>query len=310
MSARIIFAGTPDFAVPALESLVAAGYPPLQVYTQPDRRAGRGRKLKPPPVKVAADKHAIPVKQPERLDAEEAAAIAAQQPDLMVVVAYGQILPAAVLEAPRCGCVNIHASLLPRWRGAAPVQRALMAGDKQTGITLIRMDEGLDTGAMFARESTPIGPEDTGGSLHDRLADLGARLLVEHLPAILEGSISAVAQPADGVTYAAKLGSADYWLDWSRPAVELERQVRALYPLPGARTRLGKRDVRVQEAHHSSGVAGDEPGRVVDISSRGIAIATAAGRLVITRLKPAGGREQAVAAYLNGNDLGLGELAG
>ena len=310
MSARIIFAGTPGFAVPTLESLVQSGYAPIRVYTQPDRPAGRGRRMTPSPVKVAAERHAIPVHQPERLDAEQAAEIAAQQPDLMVVVAYGQILPGAVLNAPRYGCVNVHASLLPRWRGAAPIQRALMAGDEQTGITLIRMDQGLDTGASIARQGTQIGPEDTGGSLHDRLAQIGARLLVEQLPAILEQRIEAAAQPVEGAIYAAKLSSRECWLDWSRPGQELERQVRALNPVPAARTRLAEREVRVYGADLTRGEELDEPGRIVALSSSGISIATAQDRLTLTRLKPAGGREQDAAAYLNGHHLEVGDFAG
>lgn len=310
MSARIIFAGTPDFAVPTLEALVTAGYPPVQVYTQPDRRAGRGRRLTPPPVKVAAQRCALPVSQPERLDAEQVNQLAALEADLMVVAAYGQILPRPVLEAPRCGCVNIHASLLPRWRGAAPIQRALMAGDEQTGITLIQMDQGLDTGPMLAWQSTPISAADTGGTLHERLAELGARLLIEHLPALLEQRIAATSQPEEGVVYAAKLRSEEGWLDWSRPAHELERQVRALSPVPGARTRLGGRDVRLRAVKVLSGAAGEEPGRIADVSNQGIVVATGEGQLNVTRLQPAGGREQDVAAYLNGHRLGVGDVAG
>lgn len=310
MSARIVFAGTPDFAVPTLESLVNAGYTPVRVYTQPDRRAGRGRKMTPPPVKVAAERLAIPVKQPHRLDAEQAAEFAALEPDLLVVVAYGQILPKAVLDAPRCGCVNVHASLLPRWRGAAPIQRALMAGDEWTGITLMCMDEGLDTGALLAWESTPIGGEDTAGSLHDRLAEVGARLLIDKLPGILEQRIKPRPQPNEGATYATKLSREESWLDWSRSAPELERQIRALSPVPGARTRLGENEVRVRAAQVSPGAASDEPGRIVALDGRGIAVATAEQRLSITRLQPAGRRELAVADFLNGHALAVGERAG
>ncbi|MBK1734395.1 methionyl-tRNA formyltransferase [Halorhodospira abdelmalekii] len=298
---RLLFAGTPDFAVPALAALLAAEWPPVAVFTQPDRRAGRGRKLTPPPVKRLADAHRLPVYQPERLGEAEAVQLEELAPDLMVVVAYGQILPQRVLAIPRCGCINIHASLLPRWRGAAPIQRALMAGDPESGVTLMRMDAGLDTGDMLAWARTPIDPEETGGSLHDRLAEIGAQLLLEHLPAIVAGELTPVPQEEGEATYAAKLTAADSWLDWQRPAAELERQVRALAPLPGARLRIDDdTTVRVCAAQVGAGEAADEPGRIVALERAGIAVSTAHDRLWITRLQPPGGREQAAADYLNG----------
>jgi len=307
MVARIVFAGTPDFSVPALDALVGAGVAPVAVFTQPDRPAGRGRRLTPPPVKRAAEAHGLAVHQPERLGDDEAAQIRALAPDLMVVVAYGQILRRNVLEAPRRGCVNVHASLLPRWRGAAPIQRALLAGDEQTGVTLMQMDEGLDTGPMLAREATAISADETAGSLHDRLARVGADLLVAHLDDLLAGAITPEPQPEEGVTYAAKLTNAESWLDPAEPAEQLERRVRALAPVPGARVHLGETQVRVLAAHAAAGQPDDQPGTVAAAGSQGIEVATGQGRLCITRLKPAGGREQSAADYLNGRRLAPGE---
>ncbi|MCG5532548.1 methionyl-tRNA formyltransferase [Halorhodospira sp. 9621] len=307
MAARIIFAGTPEFAVPGLDALVEAGVPPVAVFTQPDRPAGRGRRLTPPPVKRAADRHGLTVHQPERLGDEEAARIRELAPDLMVVVAYGQILRRNVLDAPRCGCVNVHASLLPRWRGAAPIQRALLAGDEQTGVTLMQMDEGLDTGPMLAREGTPISADETAGSLHDRLARIGADLLVAHLAEILAGAITPEPQSEEGATYAAKLTQAESWLDPAEPAEQLERRVRALAPVPGARIHLGGTQVRVLAARACPGRPDDQAGTVAAASGSGIEVATGEGRLCITRLKPAGGREQSAADYLNGRRLAPGE---
>ncbi len=307
MVARIVFAGTPDFSVPALDALVGAGVAPVAVFTQPDRPAGRGRRLTPPPVKRAAEAHGLAVHQPERLGDDEAAQIRALAPDLMVVVGYGQILRRNVLEAPRRGCVNVHASLLPRWRGAAPIQRALLAGDEQTGVTLMQMDEGLDTGPMLAREATAISADETAGSLHDRLARVGADLLVAHLDDLLAGAITPEPQPEEGVTYAAKLTNAESWLDPAEPAEQLERRVRALAPVPGARVHLGETQVRVLAAHAAAGQPDDQPGTVAAAGSQGIEVATGQGRLCITRLKPAGGREQSAADYLNGRRLAPGE---
>ncbi|ABM63085.1 methionyl-tRNA formyltransferase [Halorhodospira halophila] len=307
MAARIVFAGTPDFAVPGLDALVEAGVRPVAVFTQPDRPAGRGRRLTPPPVKRAAERHGLGVHQPERLGAEEAEQIRALAPDLMVVVAYGQILRRNVLDVPRFGCVNVHASLLPRWRGAAPIQRALLAGDEQTGVTLMQMDEGLDTGPMLARKATPISADETAGSLHDRLARIGADLLVAHLPEILAGAITPEPQPDDGVTYAAKLTNDESWLDPTEPAEQLERRVRALAPVPGARLQLGETPVRVLAARACAGRPEDRAGTVAAVGSGGIEVATGEGRLEITRLKPAGGREQTAADYLNGRRLVPGE---
>src|SRR5690606_20940523 len=222
---KVAFAGTPDFAAQALRAILDAGFDVPLVLTQPDRPAGRGMKLTPSPVKAVALAHGIAVDQPERLRTpEQRAALAAVQPDVLVVAAYGLLLPREVLELPRLGCINIHASLLPRWRGAAPIHRAIEAGDTETGITIMQMDEGLDTGPMLLSRSVPILPDDTTGSLHDRLAALGAELVVDALRRLPEG-LPATPQPDAGMTYANKISKAEAALDWCRPAVELARAV-------------------------------------------------------------------------------------
>jgi methionyl-tRNA formyltransferase len=230
---RLIFMGTPDFSVPALDALVAAGHEIAGVWCQPPRPAGRGQKDRPSPVQARAEALGLPVHHPRSLRTPEAQAeVAAARADVGVVVAYGLILPAAVLEAPARGCLNIHASLLPRWRGAAPIHRAVLAGDPQTGVTIMRMDEGLDTGPMLLSEAVEIGPEDTTGDLHDRLSALGARLIVEALARL--DTLPPVPQPEAGVTYAAKIDKAEARIDWTRPAAEVDRLIRGLSPFPGA----------------------------------------------------------------------------
>jgi methionyl-tRNA formyltransferase len=232
---RLAFMGTPDFAVPALCALAEAGHEVAVVYTQPPREAGRGHKPRPSPVNAAALDRAIPVLTPASLKGTaEQAAFAALSVDAAVVVAYGLLLPKAVLAVPRLGCLNIHASLLPRWRGAAPIQRALMAGDVETGVTIMQMDEGLDTGPMLLQERVPIGPEDDAGTLHDKLASTGSRLILRVLEGLATAALTAQPQPSSGATYAAKLTRDDERLDWRRSAEDLARQVRALSPRPGA----------------------------------------------------------------------------
>lgn len=240
MNLRVAFAGTPEFAVPALLSLLRSSQHQLVgVLTQPDRPQGRGRRLGPSPVKEAATAAAVAVAQPATLRSpEDRAQLAAWNPDVLVVVAYGLILPKAVLEIPRLGCVNVHASLLPRWRGAAPVERALLAGDEGTGVTIMQMDAGLDTGPMLLQRSVAISANDTGTSLRARLADEGARLLLEALQGLADGTLRPCPQPAEGVTYARKLEKREASIDWTRPAVEIERQVRGLQPWPVAETAL------------------------------------------------------------------------
>lgn len=249
MTLRIVFAGTPAFAVPALRALAASGHPVVGVLTQPDRPSGRGRKLTPGAVKQAALELGLPVAQPLTLKTDEGRApLLDWKPDLMVVVAYGLILPPPALTVPRFGCVNIHASLLPRWRGAAPIQRAILAGDEETGATIMQMDAGLDTGAMLLQRRTAIGPRETSADLHVRLADLGASAVVEALGIIASGSASPQPQPNEGVTYAAKIEKAEGLIDWSRDAAAIDRQVRAFDPWPGTETRFAGESLRILKA--------------------------------------------------------------
>ena len=235
MSLRVAFMGTPDFAIPTLQALLDAQFDVMAVYTQPPRPAGRGKSLRPSPVHAFADQHGIEVRTPKSLRNEDAAAdFAALNLDIAVVVAYGLILPKAILNAPRLGCVNVHASLLPRWRGAAPIHRAIMAGDSETGVTIMQMDEGLDTGDMLLVSRTDIAPDDTTKSLHDRLATLGAKVIAPAIEGLMDGSIKPTPQPDAGVTYAEKIDKTEARIDWTAPAQEIDRKVRGLFPFPGA----------------------------------------------------------------------------
>jgi methionyl-tRNA formyltransferase len=300
---RLVFAGTPDFAVPGLRACLSADADVVAVYTQPDRPAGRGRKLAPSPVKQAALAAGIPVEQPESLKTPEAQRrLHDYEPDLMVVIAYGLILPSKVLAIPRLGGWNVHASLLPRWRGAAPIQRAILAGDTETGVCLMQMEAGLDTGPVLLSEATPIHADDTGSSLHDRLADIGARVLGEGLSRMIAGeALHATSQPETGATYAHKLEKAEAELDFSRPAAELERKVRAFNPWPVAEAVLAGERVRVW---HALAIPGPEsqvpsPGQIVAASKHGIDIACGEGVLRILKLQRAGGRVIGAADYVN-----------
>lgn len=286
---RIVFAGTPEFAAQHLEALLQAGYPVVAVYTQPDRPAGRGQKLMPSPVKQLALQHGLPVMQPATLrDAEAQHALAALQPDLMVVVAYGLILPQAVLDTPRLGCINSHASLLPRWRGAAPIQRAIEAGDSESGVTVMQMEAGLDTGPMLLKVSTPIGPSDTGGSLHDRLAALGAQAVVEAVARLQAGALPGERQDDTHATYAHKLSKDEARLDWQRPAAELERLVRAFNPWPICHSSLAGDVLKVHAARLVPGQG--EPGRILAVGKDGLTVACGTGALQLTRLQLPGGK--------------------
>lgn len=303
---RLVFAGTPDFAVPCLRALIAAGYDVVAVFTQPDRPAGRGRKLQQSPVKALALAHGIPVCQPLSLkrDSGARAKLRGFAPDLMVVVAYGLILPVSVLEIPTLGCVNVHASLLPRWRGAAPIQRAVLAGDPASGVCIMRMEAGLDTGPVYLRRALALAPQETGGSLHDRLAALGADALIEALPGIADRSL--VPQPQDDAlaTYAHKLDKSEAQIDWAQPALAIERQVRAFDPWPVAQTSLQGETLRIWSAQALDGVGpGGVPGEVVTADKNGIAVATGAGIFRITRLQPPGKRPMAAADFLNARRL-------
>ena len=311
---KVIFAGTPEFARVALERLHAAGFAIPLVLTQPDRPAGRGMKLQASPVKQFALVHHIPVAQPRRLrlegtspdDAAAArAAIEAAQADVMVVAAYGLILPQWVLDTPRLGCLNIHASLLPRWRGAAPIHRAIEAGDTQTGVTIMQMDAGLDTGDMLLVEKQPIRPDETTGSLHDRLAVLGGRLIVEALELAACGGMPPVRQPAEGVTYAHKIEKAEARVDWAQPAAVISRRIRAFDPFPGAFTELDGETFKLWRHEVLTTPAGQaEPaGTVLSADSTGIAVACGDGALKLTELQRAGGKRLAVADFLRGFDI-------
>ncbi len=321
---RIVFAGTPEFARVALARLISEPrFRPIAVYTQPDRPAGRGMKLTASPVKQLALSHGIPVRQPERLrDAAEQQALAALAPDVMVVAAYGLILPEAVLAIPRHGCLNIHASLLPRWRGAAPIHRAILAGDAETGVCIMQMEAGLDTGPVLAEARTPIGPEDTTGRLHDRLAALGADTLIEVLEAIAGGTPPPPRpQPAEGVIYAQKITPEEARIDWSQPAEAIERMTRAFDPAPGAWTTWRGEKLKIWRAVVDGGCPHPDPlprgegvvaspGSVQALGPEGVTVATGAGRLRLTEVQRPGGRRMAAAAWLAGGGPAVGEVLG
>ena len=305
---RIVFAGTPEFAVPCLRA-AAQRNEVVAVYTQPDRPAGRGRTLAPSPVKREALLRGIEVVQPENFKSQLAReALGALKPDLLVVVAYGLILPQAVLDIPTHGCWNVHASLLPRWRGAAPIQRAIQAGDTHTGVCLMQMEKGLDTGPVLLRQSLGIGPDEIGGQLHDRLAALGAQVLADGL-GLLRAGIHPVAQPqpAEGVTYAHKLDKAEARLDWSRPATELAATVRAFNPWPMAEAQLAGERVRVHGAVALPLGHGATPGTLLLAGRDGIDVACGEGALRIRVLQRDGGKVITAADYINGRrDLRVG----
>lgn len=308
---RLIFAGTPEFAVPCLTALLDAGQTVIGVYTQPDRPAGRGRQLQMSPVKTAALAQGLPVYQPESLkrDPEAVATLQALGADLMVVVAYGLLLPQTVLDAPRLGCVNVHASLLPRWRGAAPIQRAMLAGDAETGICIMRMEAGLDTGPVYHRVSTPIDAQMSGGQLHDRLAALGAQALLDALPEIAAGTRSPEPQDDSQATYAHKLTKDEAAIDWQQPAALIARQVRAFDPWPVAYTQLDGASVRIWsaeveiETETAAQPAHVLPGTVLTATRTGIRVATGSGVLRLTRLQPPGKKPMSAAEYLNARQL-------
>jgi methionyl-tRNA formyltransferase len=297
---RIVFAGTREFAVPSLRA-AARHNEVVAVYTQPDRPAGRGRGVQPSPVKLEAVQRGIPVLQPEDFrSALSKDALRALQPDVMVVVAYGLLLPRSVLAIPRDGCWNVHASLLPRWRGAAPIQRAIEAGDADTGVCLMQMEAGLDTGPVLLERATPIGAHETGGQLHDRLAELGAQVLADGLGLLRVGlRPAAKPQPGAGATYARKLDKAEARLDWTRPAIELERKVRAFNPWPMAEAVLAGERVRIHGAIAIDAAHSHPPGSVLGAGRDGIDVACGEGALRIRVLQREGGKAITAADYLN-----------
>lgn len=316
---RIVFAGTPEFAAVALQSLHEAGFEIPLVLTQPDRPAGRGMQLQASPVKQFAVAHGIPVVQPVSLRlngkypevAEEAHALLRSTPhDVMVVAAYGLILPRSVLDIPKQGCINIHASLLPRWRGAAPIHRSIEAGDAETGVTIMQMEEGLDTGPMMLMERIPIMPTDTTASLHDKLAELGGRMIVDALRKLEQGGLRATPQPEEGVTYAAKIAKEEAALDLTQAADVLERKIRAFNPFPGATAMFNDVAVKFWRTEPVSGINAAEPGKVLAASAQdGVLVACGQGALRVLELQKPGGKRLPAAEFLKGFPLEGGRFA-
>ena len=312
---RIVFAGTPEFAAEHLKALLHSPYQVVAVYTQPDRPAGRGQKLMPSPVKQLALQHEMAVYQPQTLrDPAAQAELAALKPDLLVVVAYGLILPQVVLDIPRLGCINSHASLLPRWRGAAPIQRAIQAGDAESGVTVMQMEAGLDTGPMLLKVSTPISADDTGGSLHDRLAELGPPAVLQAIDGLAAGSLRGEVQDDSLATYAHKLNKDEALLDWSRPAVELERLIRAFNPWPICHSSLNGAPLKVLAAQlvTEQGAGRGAPGEILAASKDGLTVACADGALRLTRLQLPGGKALNFADLFNSRreQFAVGSLLG
>jgi methionyl-tRNA formyltransferase len=304
MTFRIAYMGTPDFSVPALAALIEAGHEVACVYTQPPRPAGRGKKDRPSPVHAFAAERGIEVRHPASLrDETEQAAFAALELDMAVVAAYGLILPKAILEAPRLGCLNIHASLLPRWRGAAPIQRAILAGDRISGVTIMRMDEGLDTGPMLMSESVTIGPKTNAGELHDALAETGARMIQQALALLEAGKLEETPQPDEGVTYAAKIDKAETRIDWTRPAAEIERRICGFAPFPGAWFELEGERIRALAGTIVNGHGA--PGEVLDDE---LTVACGEGAIRLDKVQRAGKAAMETAAFLRGHAVPKGTM--
>lgn len=317
-SIRIVYAGTPDFSVPALSALIKSENVIIGVYTQPDRPAGRGREPRPSPVKLKAIEHRIPVFQPESFSADdELERLRALKPDLMVVTAYGLLLPQAVLDIPRMGCINIHASMLPRWRGAAPIQRAILAGDTATGVTIMQMDRGLDTGTMLAKSECAITAEDTASSLHDRLMALGEETLMDMLPAFVNGEIKAEVQNDTLATYASKLSKQEAEIDWSQSAGQIERSVRAYNAWPVAFThwlKQGQKNakpevLRIWKSMVVDGKSSEPAGTVIESGREGIDVATGDGLLRLLEVQPSGKKQMMASDFSNAHNL-TGQVLG
>jgi methionyl-tRNA formyltransferase len=313
MPLRIVFMGTPDFAVPTLTEIVGQGHEVAAVYTRPPAPAGRGMALKPSPVQRTAERLGLPVLTPTTLRGDDAAAaFRSHQADVAVVVAYGMILPEAILAAPELGCLNLHASLLPRWRGAAPIQRAVMAGDAETGVAVMRMEKGLDTGPVAMIERVPIGPETTSGDLHDKLAVIGADLMVRALAALSRGALGFTPQPDEGVVYAAKIANADAAIDWTQPSRVVHDLVRGLSPFPGAYTTidLGRGPERMKvlrTGRLSAGRAGAAPGEVIDDA---LAVACGDGAVRLLQVQRAGSKAMDAGEFLRGVPVPAGTRLG
>ena len=303
---NVLFAGTPEFAARCLEALLKSRHRVIGVITQPDRPAGRGFALAPSPVKKLASARGIQLTQPESLrDAQAQAELKHFRADVIVVAAYGLILPRPVLELPRDGAINIHASLLPRWRGATPIERAILAGDRHTGVSIMQMDDGLDTGPVLMQEEIPILEDDTMGTLRDRLAELGAKLIVQALDALQAGVIKATPQSAEGVTYAAKLEKREARVDWRKGALTVNRQVRALNPSPGADARVRRVELKIWRCATATGRG--NAGEILSIGPDGLCVACGEGALVITELQRSGGKRLRAADFLRGFPLTAGE---
>lgn len=311
MSLQIIYAGTPDFAVPALKALLQTHHKVIAVYTQPDRPAGRGRKLQASPVKQCGMENNIPIYQPETLKTpENIEVLQSLQPDLMVVAAYGLLLPQKVLDIPRLGCINIHASLLPRWRGAAPIQRAILAGDKTTGVGIMQMEKGLDTGPIWLEKTIAITAKETAGVLQEKLADLGAQALIEVLPLIIEAKTQPQIQNQEGVLYAHKLKKEEAEIHWQESAEQIARQIYAFNPWPIAQTSYKDKKIRIYQAFATEEPSNAIPfGKVVKTDKQGIYIATATTLLCVTELQITGGKVLAAEVFSRGHNL-VNEILG
>ena len=301
-SLNLVFAGTPAFTCPALDALAASKHHLAAVYTQPDRPAGRGRRMQASAAKQWAEAHDIPVYQPLNFKTQEAQEeLKALKPDLLVVIAYGLILPQAVLDIPRLGCINVHASLLPNWRGASPIQSSLLHGDAETGVTIMQLDAGMDTGPMLTRATCAIAPDATASSLHDTLAQLAQAPLLETLDALAEGRAHPVAQQHDLASYAPKITKQDAIIDWNKSAIHIERQIRAFNPWPIARTEAGEQTLRIHQAHALPQSTDAEPGSILSLDASGILVATGEGILRAETIQFAGGKALSVAHWLHGS---------
>ncbi|MNW40009.1 Methionyl-tRNA formyltransferase [compost metagenome] len=311
---NIVFMGTPDFAVPSLESLIKEGYNVVGVVTQPDRPQGRKKILTPTPVKEAALKYGLPVLQPQRMRSPEAVEeLAALSPDLIVTAAYGQILPAAVLEMPKYGCLNVHGSLLPKYRGGAPIQRSIINGEKETGITLMYMAEGLDTGDMIAKSVVPIEDEDTSGTIFEKLSIAGSKLLIEQLPRVLDGTADRIPQNDEESTYARNLSREDERIDWSASSREVFNRVRGLVPFSGGFTLWNEEVFKIWEIAQptqagAGSSSGEVPGTVLHLSGDGIEVKTGDGSVLLTRVQPAGKKAMEASEFIRGGLMKKGTV--